>query len=191
MSGIARGIGKVFKGVTKVVRPLAPVIGTAIGGPIGGAIGGALAGSGGQPQQPGYPGTPGTFPGMYPGMYQQPGGFANTGIGGLIGHNLSQADKRAELQRLLGIQTTDWGNRLKMGGDEHLRMWDAMLPRRGQEFDQNLGFQQRMFDQWLPQQDRVFTQRRGHSQQLDEDAWGNWDRGLGKNGSLSQALGLS
>ena len=185
-----KGIGKVFKGVTKVVRPLAPVIGGVLGGPLGASVGGILAGTGGQQVQ-GMPqqGYPMAYPGAYP-MYQQPGGFANTGIGGLIGHNLSADDRRKEFERLLGIQRGDWSDRLRTTGDEHLRMWDAMLPRRGQEFDQNLGFQQRMFDQWLPQQGRVFDQRFAQQGQMDDRSWQNWDRGLQRMGGLSSALGL-
>ena len=192
MSGIAKGIGKVFKGVTKVVRPLAPVIGGIVGGPAGAAIGSAIGGIGGQPGAVPGPHAGGGYPGypmQYP-VYQNPGGFAGTGIGGLIGHNLSADDKRKEFERLLGIQRGDWSDRLRTTGDEHLRMWDAMLPRRGQEFDQNLGFQQRMFDQWLPQQGRVFDQRFAQQGQMDDRSWGNWDKGLARMGGLSSALGL-
>ena len=208
MSGIGKAVGGIARGIggfAKKALPIAaPVVGGMIGGPMGAQVGGKLGQAvGGQPMaqpMPQYPGIGG--PVGYPGMGGGKGGtFAGSGIGGILGHNLSQADARKELQRNLSIHRGDWGDRLRMGGDEHLRMWDAMLPRRGQEFDQNLGFQQRMFDQWLPQQDRAAAQARGHrgadfwqslghKRVLDRDAWGNWDEGIGRIGGISRALGL-
>ena len=212
---VVKGVGKVVK---KVVPIAAPAIGTAIGGPAGGkagqAIGSAVGGGGGGGKAGGGGGP--TMGGMMP-SYGNPygggkGGFAGSGIGGLLGHNLSQADKRKEYERYMNLNTGDWKDRITFQGDEGLRMWDQMLPRRGQEFDQNLGFQGRMFDQWLPQQGRLrqhereqgsadFWQDMAHDKAMrnrdlkynrlqDEASWGNWDTGIGKLGGLSGALGL-
>ena len=212
--GAVKGIGKVFKGVTRVAAPFMGPIGTMIGGPAGGMLGNALGGAMGGGKGGGAQMTPGFNP-----YAQSPyggggkgGTFAGSGLGGLIGHNLKQDDRRKEYERLKGIDTADWKSRLGFQGDEHLRMWDALLPRRGQEFDQNLGFQGRMFDQWLPQQGRLrqhereqgsadFWQNMAHDKAMrnrdlkynrlqDDQAWGNWDKGIGKMGGLSSALGL-
>lgn len=170
------------------------------------AIGALSGGKGGMPRLPtgGKGGTPGM---LYPNT------FGSTGLIGLIGHNLSQDDRRREAERYLGMSTADWKdrqafstedwlNRLTGGNDESLRMWDAMLPRRAQEFDQNLGFQQRMFDQSMPQRDQQFWQEMGWDKAMrnrnlkyqrlaDERSWGNWDTGLEKIGGLTGALGLN
>ena len=216
---------KVFKGVGKVIKKVAPIaapiVGTAIGGPMGGRIGGLIggkAGGSGSPiRVPGPHGTP-VFPqpagkgGGFPGLGGGMGGFANSGIGGILGHNLGQADARREFARYQGMKTDDWKDRMRFHGDESMRQWDAMLPRRAREFDQNLGFQNRMFGQWLPQRNQVFWQDWEHTNQRrdqdrvhrnkdfwqdmefsrhqDDQSWGNWDKGIGKLGDMSRALGL-
>jgi len=199
------GVGKAIGGMVKTVAPIAaPIIGSAVGGPMGGMIGGQIGsaiggqegggGKGGAPQggvgmpQGGLM-TPPYFPsgGMAPapapfgGYTPYPSGpFAGGtfgGIGGILGHNLSQADARAELARHLAAMREDYQGRGDIDFDAY---------RRRSEYDADLG--QRMFDIGFGNEARVWDRDWARRGLMDDRSFGNWDRGIGRLGDVQRTI---